>query len=96
MIWVLQALTKYPTRTLFKEFDHSQSFPSWLSVSYESFLHDLERSVAYWDQDLSVHGLNQNDVGLWYNIPLIYRFTTEPNDSQDYRDQILRPSSHTG
>jgi hypothetical protein len=82
LTWVLQALTKYPTRTLFKEFDHPQSFPSWVSVSYESFLHDLERSAAYWGQALSVHGLNQNDVvGLWYNIPLIYCFTTELNDS---------------
>ncbi|KAJ7806868.1 hypothetical protein B0H14DRAFT_3483762 [Mycena olivaceomarginata] len=69
MTWVLQALTKYPTRTLFKEFDHSQSFPSWLSVSYESFLHDLERSAAYWDQALSVHGLNQNDVARAGFIP---------------------------
>ncbi|KAJ7886670.1 acetyl-CoA synthetase-like protein [Mycena leptocephala] len=66
MNWVLQALSKHPSRTLFKEFIHSQGSPSWVSVSYETFMQDLERSAAYWVQNLSVHGLKQNDVvGLW-------------------------------
>jgi hypothetical protein len=66
MNWVLQALSKHPSRTLFKEFIHSQGSPSWVSVSYETFMQDLERSATYWVQNLSVHGLKQNDVvGLW-------------------------------
>ncbi|KAJ6544425.1 acetyl-CoA synthetase-like protein [Mycena capillaripes] len=66
MTWVLQALSKHRSRTLFKGYIHSQTSPSWFSVSYETFLQDLERSAAHWVQALSDHGLKPNDViGLW-------------------------------
>ncbi|KAJ7983251.1 acetyl-CoA synthetase-like protein [Mycena polygramma] len=66
MHWMLQALQKHSSRTLFKEYIHSQTSPSWVSISYQTFLRDVERSAAYWLENLSHHGLNQNDVvGLW-------------------------------
>ncbi|KAF7332970.1 Acetyl-CoA synthetase-like protein [Mycena venus] len=68
MTWVLEALAKYPSRTLFKELVHprSQCSPSWVSISYDTFLYDLGRSAAYWIQNLTKHGVNPNDVvGLW-------------------------------
>ncbi|KAJ6544423.1 acetyl-CoA synthetase-like protein [Mycena capillaripes] len=66
MTWMLPALAKHPSRTLFKEFNRSQTSPSWISVTYEAFLHDLERSAAFWVENLGALGLKQNDaVGLW-------------------------------
>lgn len=64
--WTVEALKKYPSRPLFKEYVDSNDSPGWISVSYETFLEDLERSAAYWVQNLSELGVKQNDVvGLW-------------------------------
>ncbi|KAJ7846028.1 acetyl-CoA synthetase-like protein [Mycena olivaceomarginata] len=66
MSWALEALAKYPSRTLFKEIDRSKSPPCWVSVSFEGFQRDLERTAAFWTQTLHGRGLKQNDVvGLW-------------------------------
>ncbi|KAF8191520.1 acetyl-CoA synthetase-like protein [Mycena galopus ATCC 62051] len=66
MTSTLVALRKYPSRPLLKEYVPSNGSPSWVSVSYETFLHDLERSAAYWVQILGELGVKQNDVvGLW-------------------------------
>ncbi|KAJ7333444.1 acetyl-CoA synthetase-like protein [Mycena albidolilacea] len=64
--WTVEALKKYPSRPLFKEYVDSNDSPEWISVSYETFLDDLERSAAYWVQNLSELEVKQNDVvGLW-------------------------------
>ncbi|KAJ6529982.1 acetyl-CoA synthetase-like protein [Mycena vulgaris] len=66
MNWVLQGLSKYPSRTLFKQIRDSQTSPSWLSISYQVFLDDLERCAAYWSDNLASKGLRENDVvGIW-------------------------------
>jgi hypothetical protein len=66
MHWVLEGLSKYSSRTLFKQIDASKSPPSWHSISYKTFQDDLERSAAYWSQNLTGEGLAQQDVvGIW-------------------------------
>ncbi|KAJ6629584.1 acetyl-CoA synthetase-like protein [Mycena sp. CBHHK59/15] len=63
---MLQGLENYSSRTLFKQFVGSETSPSWFSISYKTFLENLERSAAYWVKHLSEQGLQQNDVvGLW-------------------------------
>ncbi|KAJ7148389.1 acetyl-CoA synthetase-like protein [Mycena crocata] len=48
-----------------REIVNSES-PSWVSISYQTFLDDLERAAAYWTHTLSGQGLQQNEVvGLW-------------------------------
>ncbi|KAK7052664.1 acetyl-CoA synthetase-like protein [Favolaschia claudopus] len=62
----LEALAKYPSRALFKQHVPQNGSPSWVSISYETFLRDLERSAAYFVETLPGLGLKQNDVvGLW-------------------------------
>ncbi|KAJ7661325.1 acetyl-CoA synthetase-like protein [Mycena polygramma] len=65
---VLEGLTKHSSRTLFKQYVPAQASTSasWVSISYATYLGDLERSAAYWVETLGRQGLKQNDVvGLW-------------------------------
>ncbi|KAJ6530077.1 acetyl-CoA synthetase-like protein [Mycena vulgaris] len=58
MQWLLPALAKHSSRILFKQFISTAPAPSWVSITYQTFLYDLERSAAYWALTLGV-------VGLW-------------------------------
>ncbi|KAF7368498.1 Acetyl-CoA synthetase-like protein [Mycena venus] len=69
MSWTLEALAKHPSRPLFKEYVPTDGSPSWVSVSYKTFLQDLERSAAFWVEHLSALGVKQNEVvGLWFVV----------------------------
>ncbi|KAK6966562.1 hypothetical protein R3P38DRAFT_3515371 [Favolaschia claudopus] len=51
---------------LFKQYVPQNGSPSWVSISHETSLHDLQRSAAYFVETLPALGLKQNDVvGLW-------------------------------
>ncbi|KAF8191507.1 hypothetical protein K438DRAFT_1970497 [Mycena galopus ATCC 62051] len=66
MTSTLEALKKYFSRPLIKEYVPPNGSPSWGPVSYETFLQDLEHSTAYWVQTLGALSVKQNDVvGLW-------------------------------
>jgi hypothetical protein len=66
MNWVIEALQKYPSRTIFKQLSGSEASPAWVSISYTTFLQDVERSAAHWSQTFTGNGLKQRDVvGLW-------------------------------
>jgi hypothetical protein len=66
MNWVVEALQKYPSRTIFKGLTGSQASPAWVSISYTTFLQDVERSAAHWSHTFTVNCLRQTDVvGLW-------------------------------
>ncbi|KAJ7097225.1 acetyl-CoA synthetase-like protein [Mycena belliarum] len=69
MSWVLEGLSKYPSRPIFKRYikpTAASNRPTWLSISYKTFLTDLEHCAAYWGQKLGDKGVNQKDVvGIW-------------------------------
>lgn len=65
--YLLPALNKYSSRTLLKLFTGTPKAPSWKSVTYQTFIDDLERVAAYWIEPLKEAGLQPQDViGLWY------------------------------
>jgi hypothetical protein len=65
--YLLPALNKYSSRTLLKMFTGTPKAPSWESVTYQTFIDDLERVAAYWIEPLKKAGLQSQDViGLWY------------------------------
>jgi hypothetical protein len=65
--YLLPALNKYSSRTLLKLFTGTSEAPSWGSVTYQTFIDDLERVAAHWIEPLQEAGLQPQDViGLWY------------------------------
>ena len=68
MHYVLDALTRYSSRPLFKQFTGTPESPAWKTVTYGTFLDDVERSASYWVRHLGVEvGLKPCDVvGVWY------------------------------
>lgn len=69
MHYVLSSLHKYSDRPLFKQFTGTANIPSWVSISYQTFLDDVEKTAAYWADTLGEHSLQlapTNVVGLWY------------------------------
>ncbi|KAF8194081.1 acetyl-CoA synthetase-like protein [Pholiota molesta] len=64
--YLLPALNKYSSRTLLKLFTGTSEAPSWRSVTYQTFIDDLERVAAHWIKPLQEAGLQPQDViGLW-------------------------------
>ncbi|KAF8174893.1 acetyl-CoA synthetase-like protein [Pholiota molesta] len=64
--YLIPALNKYSSRTLLKMFTGTPKAPSWKSVTYQTFIDDLEKVAAYWIEPLKKAGLQSQDViGLW-------------------------------
>lgn len=67
MQFVLNALKKYSSRPLFKQFTGTAESPAWISYSYATFLNDVERLAGYWARHLDEAGLKPKDVvGIWW------------------------------
>lgn len=69
MHYVLAALQKYCDRPLFKQFTGTSDAPTWSTISYQTFLVDVEKTAAYWLDTLRKPSLMLPPtcvVGLWY------------------------------
>ncbi|KAG6885192.1 hypothetical protein C0993_004976 [Termitomyces sp. T159_Od127] len=67
MLTLLKGLASYSERPLYKEYVGSPENPRWRTITYSTFLHDLEASATYFQQQLRKLGVEHNDVvGLWY------------------------------
>jgi hypothetical protein len=73
MHYVLDALHKYSERPLFKGYAPKDGKPAWFTVTYGTFLVDIESAAAHWlqklDRELSVPP--ESIVGLWYVDPIV-------------------------
>ncbi|KAG6906981.1 hypothetical protein DXG01_011121 [Tephrocybe rancida] len=70
MLQLLTGLTKHSEKPLFKDFvgllQESIVAPSWRTITYKTFLHDLEASAQYLQQHLQKFGVQKKDVvGIW-------------------------------
>ncbi|KAG6861128.1 hypothetical protein C0995_003580 [Termitomyces sp. Mi166 len=63
---LLKGLAGYSDRSLFKDYVGSPEAPAWQSITYKSFLRDLEVTALYFQHHLRKFGVQQNDVvGIW-------------------------------
>ncbi|KAG6919695.1 hypothetical protein DXG01_002641 [Tephrocybe rancida] len=66
---VLQNLAKFAGRPLYKQYIRSLGpsyHPSWVSISYDTYLVDLNYAAGYWKTQLENVGVQKSDVvGLW-------------------------------
>lgn len=62
---LLKNLSTYAKRPLFKQYVDA-SAPSWTSISYETYLDDLNNAAGYWKHHLEQIGVQKTDVvGVW-------------------------------
>ncbi|GLB41447.1 putative AMP-binding enzyme [Lyophyllum shimeji] len=67
---LLESLAKHSNRPLFKRYTGSiagsTTVPSWTSISYGTYLNDLNNAAAYWKCHLDRLGVQENEVvGIW-------------------------------
>lgn len=65
---VVASLSKpeYAERPLFKALDHAAAEPRWSTVSYRTYLEDVEHAAAYWLRVLGDENIERPAVvGLW-------------------------------
>lgn len=75
--YVLPSLAKFHDRTLIKLCTDSPK-PTWTSVSYQTFLNDVERLGGYWLAPLENAGVKPQDViGIWLAMLWYLRDTSD-------------------